>query len=196
MTVRALYTDQELLAKIAIGDHRAFRVVYDRHYHHLYAFVLKILKSNTLAEEIIQEVFLKLWTQGSKVTAINHVESYLVTIARNRCYDELRRNKLRAHINLEDLGSEYEAHNETEESIYLNDTRRVIEDAIDKLPPQQRSVYRLCHVEGYKYDEAAKELNLSVDTVQSYMKLALRNLRQQLSQNTDLLIVLVLLKII
>ncbi len=196
MHIQPLYSDQDLLVKIAGGDQRAFRILYDRFYHNLYAFVLKILKSDLLTEEIIQEVFLKLWTQGSKLTAIKNVESYLVTIARNRCYDQLRRDKLRAHVSLEDVGSEYELHNETEESILLSDTRRVIDQAIDKLPFQQRSVYKLCHVQEYKYEEAAKELNLSVDTVQTYMKLALRNLRQQLSQHPDLLIVLVLLKII
>ncbi len=196
MNIQPLYSDHELLVKVTGGDQRAFRILYDRYYHPLYAFVLKILKSDLLTEEIIQEVFLKLWTQGAKLTTINNVESYLVTIARNRSFDELRRSKLRAHANLEDIGSEYELHNDTEESIFLNDTKRMIDEAIKNLPPQQRSVYQLCQVQGYKYDEAAKELQLSVDTVQSYMKLALRNLRKQLSQNPDLLIVLVLLKII
>lgn len=196
MDIRPLYSDQELLAKIAGGDQYAFRIIYDRYYHNLYAFALKVLKNDLLAEEIVQEVYLRIWKQGDSLAQINNIESYLVTIARNMCYDQLRRGKLRNHASLDEVSSHFEQHNETEETILLNDTRKIINEAVSKLPPQQRQVYQLCHQEGYKYDEAAKELNLSPATVKSYMKLALKNLRNQLGNHPDLAILIVILKLL
>src|SRR5690606_25087997 len=127
-----------------------------------------------LAEEMIQEVFLKVWRHGKGLAAIEHLENYLVTMARNRCYDQLRRRKLRLHSSLDEIDWKAEQHHETEETIELNETRRIIQAAVGKLPPQQRQVYYLCQTAGYKYEEAAREMNLSVATVQFYMKLALK----------------------
>lgn len=190
------FDEDLLLLKIAAGDQQAFRVIYERYYHPLYAFCIKLLKDEWMAEEVIQEVFLKIWKQGSRLTDVAQLEAYLVTMARNRCYDHLRRRKLRQYSPLEELDWKSEQHNETEESIATNDTRRLIESAVLKLPPQQRRVYQLCHLGGYKYEEAGKELGLSIATVRFYMKLALRNLRKQLADHPDLLVLLLVFRLI
>jgi len=127
---------------------------------------------------------------------IRKLEGYLVTLARNRALDYLRRVKLQIKVRNENDHTWLETHNETEERIILNDTRRIVQDAINQLPPQQKMVFQLCWQEGLKHEEVAEKMNLSVLTVQSYMKLALNAVRKYVVKNTDIAIVLILFKII
>lgn len=192
-----LWTDEKLLLeKIASGDQGAFRVLYDRYRKKMYTFSLKILKSELLAEEIVQESFLKLWQLQDGLKEINHLETYLRTLARNKALNTLRRIKLEVNTVQAQAVDWQESHNETEEQLLLEDTRKVLRAAVELLPPQQKLVYQLCHLEGLKYEEVAERLNISRLTVQKHMKLALRFLRSYVSKHTDLGIILILLKLL
>jgi len=188
MATNILFDERKLLARVAKGDQRAFRSVYDHYYDRIYGYALRLLKSVPLAEEAVQSAFLKIWTLGDKLTAIENLESYLVTMTRNLALDALRQQKLSANLSQE-VGLRWsEVHNETEEEILLNDTRRVLDDAVDRLPAQQKRVYELCRLQGLKYEEAAKTLNLSPATVHSYMKIALGAIRRHMAARTDILL--------
>ncbi len=189
------FSEQELLRKTAEGDAVAFGQVYDFYYNRIYTFALHLLKTEVLAEEVVQETFLRFWKQGEKLIEVKNIESFLVAVARNKGIDLLRHTKLVLNNQKEQASDWEEAHNETEERLVLKETRKIIEDAIERLPAQQKAVYRLCHQDGLKYEEAAKELGLSVFTVQSYMKLALKNLRQRLGNHPDLLVLLIIFKL-
>jgi len=195
MARKTLLNETGLLDQIAGGDERAFSLVYDFYYNQIYTFVVQLLKSDVLAEEVVQETFLKLWKQGYRLRELKKLDSFLIAVARNRSIDILRRNKLELKTARMRNQEWTEMHNETEESIILSDTRKMIQQAIDLLPEQQKQVYQLCHQEGLKYEEAAQRLNLSVLTVQSYMKLALKNLRKQLANRADLAALLIIFKL-
>jgi RNA polymerase sigma-70 factor (family 1) len=198
MEVRPLLTDLELLSGIAKADQRAFRIVYDRFYVRIYSYALHLLKSDLLAEENVQETFLVLWNRGDKLTEIKNIESFLITISKNRSLNVLKRSKLEVRAgreSVEDLSINL-GHNETEERILLNETQKIIDEAIAALPPQQKLVYQLCHQEGMKYEEAAEQLNLSINTVKLYMKLALSSLRSYVSKHTDIAALLILFKLL
>ncbi|TJZ60021.1 RNA polymerase sigma-70 factor [Sphingobacterium olei] len=192
---RALANEELLLAQIAKGDVKAFGLVYDHYYSRIYTFVLRLMKSDVLAEEVTQETFLKFWRQGYKLKNVKSLEGFLVTISRNRTLDLLRKAKLEIKAARHYHEDWSEANNETEESLILKETQQIIQEAIELLPRQQKQVYELCHQEGLKYEEVAKRLNLSVLTVQSYMKLALKNLRKQLANRTDLMVLLTIFKL-
>jgi RNA polymerase sigma-70 factor (family 1) len=195
MAIKLPHNEKELLQKIAQGDQRAFRIVYDHYYNNIYAFALHLLKSDILAEETVQETFLKLWKQGPALDEVNHLESFLIAVTRNRSLDLLRRTKLAAKASRRQAADWSETHNETEEAIVLKDTRRLLQNAVDLLPPQQKLVYQLCYQEGLKYEEAADRLHLSTLTVQSYMKLALRNVRKYMSKHADMAVLLIVFKL-
>ncbi|MBC8988003.1 sigma-70 family RNA polymerase sigma factor [Pedobacter sp. N36a] len=191
-----LVNESDLLTKVAGGDHQAFRVIYQRYYNKIYTFSIRILHSQLLAEEAVQESMLKLWLMGPNLMAINNLDSYLKRIARNCAIDILRRKELELRTDRK-LGVIWEeTHNETEEQVLLNDMRKVLNDGVALLPRQQKLVYQLCHQEGLKYEEAALRLNLSVLTVQSYMKLALRFLRNYLKTHTDIAVLLIIFKLL
>lgn len=190
-----LVSESDLLSKVAAGDHHAFRTIYHKYYNKIYTFSIRILHSQLLAEEAVQESMLKLWLMGPNLMTINNLDGYLKKIVRNCAIDILRRKELELRTDRKFGLSWEETHNETEEQVLLNDMRRVLNNGVALLPQQQKLVYQLCHQEGLKYEEAALRLNLSVLTVQSYMKLALRFLRSYLKTHTDLAVLLVIFKL-
>jgi RNA polymerase sigma-70 factor (family 1) len=196
MSARKIWPDEQILiSRIAKGDHQAFRIIYDRFAKKTYLFALRILNSDVQADEVMQETMLKLWQMGEELNTIVHLESYLKTISKNKSFNVLRRLRLEAKADNERGKNWMEGHNETEEQILLSDTRKVFQEGISLLPEHQKLVYELCHIEGLKYEEVAKKLNLSPLTVQTYMKHALRNLRSYVSRHTDIVALLIIFKI-
>lgn len=196
MLVKPIFEESELVRKITGGDQHAFKLLYDRYKKTVYARAFYLLKSDTLAEEVLQEVMLKLWQTAGKLSESTNLAAYLTTLTRNRSFQLLRRKVLEAKTEME-LGKGWtEYHSGTEEEILLADTKKLLAEGIALLPPQQKMVYELCHIEGLKYEQAAQRMDLSVETVRSYMKLALRFLRAYLKTHTDVAAILVILKLL
>ncbi|RYY06565.1 MAG: sigma-70 family RNA polymerase sigma factor [Sphingobacteriaceae bacterium] len=175
--------DQEklLLSKISLGDELAFRILFNKHRKWVYSYVLKIIKSNLLAEEILHDVFLKIW-QHQNLNEIENLTSYLKIITRNKTLNVLRRTNLEVLVNNKLCDNWEEAHNETQEIILLNDSVKVLNQAIELLTPQQKLVYNLCKHEGLKYAQVAKQLSISPLTVKTHMQHTLRFLRSYLKK--------------
>jgi RNA polymerase sigma-70 factor (family 1) len=190
-----LKVEEKLLARIAIRDEQAFAVIYKKYSRKIYTFSFRLLKSKQLAEEIVQESFLKIWLLGDAINRVQNIEAYLVTLARNKSLDLLRKSQREFSSNSQGGKDWDEGHNETEETILLNDTRNLLQAAIDRLPPQQKLVYKLCQQDGLKYEEAAKQLNLSPLTIKTHMQHALRFVRVYIAENSKIAIALILLKI-
>lgn len=195
MIVKPFHNETELLAKIAEGDEYAFKIIYENYYKKIFTYALQYLKSEPESEEVMQEVFLKLWLRDRGSLAINNLDQYLRTLARNRSLDLLRRKMLGNRNDLERAINWQEEHNDTEELIMLNDTRKILDEGVRLLPTQQKLVYQLCHQEGLKYDEAAKVLNLSPATIHTHMKLALRFLRTYVQSRTDIAVFVIIFKL-
>lgn len=189
-------TESNLLDRVARKDESAFRSVYDTYHPIVYTYALKYLKSEIDAEEVVHEVFLKLWLRDSNALPINNLNSYLRTLARNRSLDILRRKALENRLDLQSAVTWHEDHNETEELIILNDTKKILERGIELLPPQQKQVYRLCRDEGMKYEQAAELLHLSPATVHTHMKLALKFLRTYIQRHTDIAVMAIILRLL
>ncbi|TKC09429.1 RNA polymerase sigma factor [Pedobacter frigoris] len=193
----ANFNDEKiLLHQISTGDSKAFGIFFHRYSPKVYTYALKIVKSESLAEEIIQEVFVKIWNLGEQLTSIENLDAYLRVITRNHTLKVLRRLALEIRTN-KILAKDYrENHNDTEEYIIFKDSEKILNQAIEKLPPQQKLVYHLCHQEGLKYEEAAEKLNISRLTVKTHMQHALRFLRNYVSTHTDIAILVILMTLL
>ncbi|KAA8484418.1 RNA polymerase sigma-70 factor (ECF subfamily) [Arcticibacter tournemirensis] len=189
------WSDEKLLlAKIAAKDEKAFRWLYDMYRKKIYSYALKVLKFEDRAEDVVHEVFLSIW-QHEHPESIDNIESYIHVMARNSSLRLLRRQQLEIRANRE-LALEWkETHEETEQLIITNETGRLLQKAIEYLPPQQRTVFRLCREEGLKYKEVAERLSISQLTVKTHMQQALRSLRMSLQKHNDLAVVFVLLNV-
>ncbi|TZF82817.1 RNA polymerase sigma-70 factor [Pedobacter sp. BS3] len=183
-----------LLNNISLGDEYAFRVIFDKYRTRVYSYALKIIKSGEQAEEILHDVFLKLW-QHENPAGIENLEAWLRVVVRNTTLKVLRRNRL--EMKADDVLAYHweESHNQTEDIIFLHDSAFILNQAIELLPPQQKQVYKLCRIEGLKYAQAAERLSLSPLTVKTHMQHALRFLRSYVTKHSDVVLFITLLQI-
>ncbi len=185
--------DKALLHQISTGDAKAFSIFFHRYSAKVYTYALKIIKSDTLSEEIVQEVFVKIWNLEDQLNSIENLDAYLRVLTRNHTLKVLRRIALEVRTSKMMAPDYKETHNETEEYIIFKDSEKILNQGIDQLPAQQRLVYQLCHQEGLKYEEVAERLSISKLTVKTHMQHALRFLRNYVSTHTDIAILVILM---
>jgi RNA polymerase sigma-70 factor (ECF subfamily) len=188
--------EKALLSQISTGDEKAFSVFFRRFSAKVYTYALKIVKSETLSEEITQEVFVKIWNLGEQLNSIENLDAYLRILTRNHTLKVLRRLALEVRTSKMMAPGYTETHNETEEYIIFKDSEKILNQGIEQLPAQQKLVYMLCHQEGLKYEEAAERLNISKLTVKTHMQHALRFLRNYVSTHTDIAVLVILMTLL
>jgi RNA polymerase sigma-70 factor (family 1) len=172
--------DHNLLTQIAVGDEHAFRIL-NTYSSRIFGYAIKLTKSQDLSEEIVQDVFMKIWINRSTIGEIQNIEAYLITLTRNHAFNVLKRVAIEEIAKAKLSKKLEEAHHETEEAVNFHESQAILNNAIDRLPPQQRLVYSLCHEEGLKYEEVAQRLNISRLTVKTHMQQALRTLKANFS---------------
>ena len=178
--------DKRLLEMIAIGDELAFKTLFERYRDKLHAYLYGITKSSEIAEEIVMDVFLKIWFARTKATEINHFDSFLHRVAHNKAIDFLRavhRDETLFHLVWEEmqLVSDYTA----DSKLMERENNDVLQTAVSKLPPKRRLVYELSRKKGLSQDQIACYLNLSKHTVNNHLVESLRFIRHHLSTYTD-----------
>ena len=158
-----------MLHRIAVGDEQAFRIIFNRYHHRLGAHIYRVTQSRELAQEITQDVFLKIWINRETLTDIVNFKAYLFAASKNQALTHLRKMALEKNrITLLENSMDVQHDDNAEENArYL-----LIDEAIDHLPPQQRQVYLLSRHERLKYTEIASRLSLSRETVKKYLQLS------------------------
>lgn len=180
---------------ISSKDEKEFRNLFNSYRGKVYGYALKILKSEAEAEDVLQDVFLNLWLHGG-LGELENFEGYLKVTTRNHVFKVLRRQNLQFATDSLLKIDWTEGHNETEESLLLNDSQIILNQAIDQLPPRQKLVYNLCKTEGLKYEAVAKVLAISPLTVKTHMQNSLRFVRNYLIKHTDVAVTLLFLRIL
>jgi RNA polymerase sigma factor (sigma-70 family) len=141
----------------------------------------------------MQELMLKIWLMGDELLKIKDLHNYLRTASANRSLTILKRASLEKKA-YTSFAMKYSGNiNSTEEELLLKILKNVLDDGISKLPGHQREVYKLCHQEGLRYEEVASHTGLSIETVKTYMKYALRFLRSYVARHTDKATVLIII---
>lgn len=189
--------EAELLSRLQKGDEKAFAELFYKFYDKLFGFVLGITHSKTIAEDITQEVFLKVWQNRMEMVAVENINALLFRIAQNRTIDILRKSA--REVLATSLHVELESQDNSPEPLDLlihDELKNRLSEAVNQLPPQQRKIYTLYKEQGIQQDEIAKQLHLSRSTIQSHMKLAMGNIHKYLSlYYSELLIVAILMSI-
>lgn len=173
--------DAELVRRIRAGDERALEVVFRTHFAGMASFVQRFVRSADLAEELVQDVFLKLWSKREQLAEIETLRTYLFRAARNTALNYLRRAKLERKWREEqvvddDPPTTFAADDETVEQ----EVAAAVMEAINRLPPRCREIFLLSRDGGLTYAEIARSLEISVKTVETQMGRALKSLRASL----------------
>lgn len=178
MKTISLYDEQELLAKLQSGDHAAFGKIYGIYSRRIYLNTLKLVKDEDEAQEILQDVFIRIWNARETIDPSKPFSSFLFSIARNLIRDFFRRaardNRMRQL--LAERGSELYDH--IESALDHKETSEILQRAIDALPQQRKMIFTLCRMEGKSYEEVAAIMGISVSTVGNQLTKATKTVRQ------------------
>ena len=157
----------------------SFRQLFDSQFEPLCRFLTCYTTNRTTIEEVVQEVFVKLW-EDREVLRIESVKTYLYSAARNRMLNYLRDEK-RRHTLLEQWIQYEKDQNRGEECFDMEKFSKRVQQAIDSLPEQCMKIFEMSKKRGFTYKRIAEELNISVKTVETQMGIALRKIREYLS---------------
>ncbi|MBV4360587.1 RNA polymerase sigma factor [Pinibacter aurantiacus] len=163
-----------LLEKIANADESAFKLLFDLYHRKVLFIAKKILKEETYAIDALQEVFIKIWINRSKLPDIENFDAYFNALVRNCMYDHLKKH---AFLGLMEnaVGEDVETEDGNTLNIVLGkDLQNTIAQALEHLPPQQKRVFELSRFEGLKYHEIADLLHISKETVKKHIVRASR----------------------
>ena len=182
--------DVALLARIARRDAAALADLYDRYNRLLFSLIVRILRDRGESEDVLQEVFVRVWDRADSYTAVLGTPSaWLVRIARNRAIDRLRSRQVRAAVSgsVDDLPVAVDPAPESdpERLARTAEHRRAIVSALDQLPPEQRTLIDAAYFEGYTQSELAERFALPLGTVKTRIRTAMQTLRQALARLAD-----------
>lgn len=177
-------SNQELLLLIQKDDRIAFYNLYERYCRRLHGFVLRYIKQREDAEEIVQEVFVKIWESRNKIDVYSSFESFLFTIAYNTTISLLRKRTNEAKY-LEHLKSLQQPENSPDliDEIHYNELNNRVQTLLNELTPRQKEIFQLSREDGLTHDEIAKKLDISVNTVKKHMGNTLAFLKSQIDSS-------------
>jgi RNA polymerase sigma-70 factor (ECF subfamily) len=179
-------SDKELMELIQAGDDRAFRELVLRFQDRLLNFVGRIVSDRETSEEIVQETFLRIFKQKMSYTPKFAVSTWIYTIALNLGRSELRKRKLRKFLSLDFLKEESDIELADATVHTMNGLGPVLQQAIEKLPPEYKTAFILCDIQRLPYQQIAEVMRVPVGTVKSRINRARSILREKLKPYKEL----------
>jgi RNA polymerase sigma-70 factor (ECF subfamily) len=183
---------QELIVRLKAKDQSAFAMLYELHVDRTYAYVLSILKSTALADDVVQDVFVKLWTASALLDESKPLLPYLLTIARNQSLNVLRKAAKQQSLTDTIAQAALDSSENSEQFVERKQTAALLELAIEQLPDKRRAIYDMCHQNGYSYKQTADKLGIKYSTVNTQMVRALKHIKDYLLKNGALLLSLLI----
>jgi RNA polymerase sigma-70 factor (ECF subfamily) len=178
---QAPITDAELLRQIAGGDEVALASLYDRYKSILFSLILRILHSQSEAEDILQDVFIQVWNKASDFDETRgRPFTWLVTLSRSRSIDRLRQLSSRERTATEATRDAPEEWTDAETEAIKSEQSAVVRSALAELPEEQRRTLLLAYFEGLTQTEIAARLNAPLGTVKTRMRSGMIKLRELL----------------
>ncbi len=172
------YSDRELVELLKSNNASAFDELYLRYVPRLDAFLSVYTKDDYLREEIIQDVFVKIWQKREQLDPSLSFKAFLFQAVKYQLFNVFR--KKATHLTLKNTVAERYCTNDTEEYLNFVELQNNLSSIINNLPDMQRQVFTMSRVEGFNNDEIAHKLNLSKRTVEHHIYLALKYIKQKL----------------
>lgn len=159
------------------SDERALDQLFHIYYEKLLSSAFFVVRSKDLAEEIVADVFYRLWQNREKLIEIKNLDNYLFISIRNQSLNYLAKEQRGGRGSLDEVPADTFVESHTAEDMMLaGELHDKITESIDNLPPKCKEIFQLIRFEGLKYKEVAEKLNVSVNTVDAQMGIAIRKL--------------------
>lgn len=189
------YEEAHLVTLLADDSEYAFQLLYDRYRNRIYQVSIRYLKSPLLAQEVVQDVFLKLWIERKNIKTDQPLEAWLYTVAKNNLTNRLKKiaNEWKALSGLKNLTNQFV--NTTSDKIADSQYNELLQKAILSLPQQQQKVFYLARNEHLTYIQIGEKMGISPLTVKKHMSRALLHIKNHFSGIEGLSILLILLNL-
>ncbi|MCU7547978.1 RNA polymerase sigma-70 factor [Chitinophagaceae bacterium LB-8] len=184
MDKNALSDDRLLLQQIAEGHEKAFAVLVSRYWNNIYGQALTYLKSSHQAQDIVQEVFIKIWEKRETLPQIERFDSFLFITARNHIISELRK-KLANPLDPDVVDVYKEERVVPDQQLSFKQLQQHLKTAVELLPQQQKTAFLLSRDEGLSYEAIAAQMNLSRETVKKHIGRSLNFLRTYMRTHAE-----------
>ena len=177
--------EKNIIAKISRGDLKAFESLFRNHYEMLCMYAMKYLHDPDSAEEVVQDLFYTLWDKRLEIKINTSLKSYLYASVHNRCLKYIRHQTVRSNYREYYLTQESELETTPEDFTQTEELQKIVDRTLDSLPVRCSNIFKMNRFEGLKYHEIAKRLSISVKTVEANMGKALKMLRKNLKDYTE-----------
>ena len=176
------YNEYELLSQLGAGSEYAFTRLFDHYRGIIYSVAFKFLKSPVLAEETVQDVFLKVWHKREEIASVKRLDAYLFIMARNFIFDRIKKMSYETAAEIS-IAKHQSTADDTEYLVRQHECQELLQQAIELLPPQQRQVYHFAKVDELSHEMIAERMQLSKHTVKKHMAMALQTIRKHLESH-------------
>jgi RNA polymerase sigma-70 factor (family 1) len=160
-----------------MDDQQAYKELYSLLYSYLFNFARAVVPSRETAEEIVSDVFVRLWERRKELEKVENLKVYLYVAIRNTAFNYLDKQKRTPTNSIDDLEAEFTSiYFDPEQLMITAEMLALIQKAIDQLPPKCKMIFKLAKEDGLKYREVAEVLNLSIKTVENQLAIALEKI--------------------
>jgi len=184
LAIHTVGSDRELIERLQRREPQALAELYDRYGRLVYSLILRVVRDTGIAEDLVQETFLRVWNRVQGFDAQKgSIAPWLLAVARNRAIDYLRSASGRERGAVEFEETDHPAlYTDMEQDILTSDATRRVKAAMEKLSANQRQVIELAYFEGLSQTEMAERMGQPLGTVKTWVRTALRNLRDELGE--------------
>jgi RNA polymerase sigma-70 factor (family 1) len=163
-------------------DQHAYRELFTSLYNYLFHFARTLVKSKESAEEIVSDVFIRIWEKRKELDKIDNLKVYLYVSTRNTAFNYIEKQKRNATAPIVEFSAAFASVQLDPEQLLIRaDTLALLQRAIDQLPPKCRTIFKLVKQDGLKYREVAEILDISVKTVENQLAIALDKIGKTVS---------------
>ena len=189
MQITSPHDERELLSLLKQGNEQAFEKIYKSYSSHLFGNVFKMVKSETTTQEILQDVFIKIWSNRASIDLDKSFRSYLFRIAENKVYDFFRKASRDKKIQAQLFATATEEYEHIETMIHKKENDLLLKRAIDSLSPQRQQIFRLIKLDNKSYEEVSRQLGISVSTISDHIVKANKAIREFIFTHNDMTII-------
>lgn len=185
------FDDNDLAALLKQSDERAFGILYQRFSQRIYTNLRKLLKDEVLAEECLQDVFMKVWEKREQLNYEISFRAYLFRISENLVRDFFRKAARDQRLISKLIIASTEFSSDLHDDYILKEEKSLFSKAIEHLPPKRKKIYTLCKIEGKSYDEVSQLLGISNTTINDHMVKATKSIQKYISLSGEIAITLI-----
>ena len=182
MDTNSVYHERFFISKLRKGDEDAFNCIFYTYYKGFVLYANKFLKDMDKAEEAVQGIFVKLWSEREKIKITTSLKTYLQKSVQNKCLDILKHKKIVQDYADKTANNPGSQSGNNEDLILYTELKEKIEYSINNLPENCREIFKMSRYGGLKYTEIAQKLDISVKTVEAQIGKALKKLRDDLKE--------------